>query len=241
MDNNQKKRERSVAYPGIPLEEAVAAALSLRTALGKAAFSREDAANALGYKGVSGASSVKVASLVHYGILNRTGNTYVLSELSERITHPPSEVSRTNAILEAVKAPKLYRDLINQFVGQALPTHLTNILVHKGISTKVAGTVASDFKKSIEFGGILKNGVVLATAEPSNDFMATGKIETLTNSGEVMPTTHSNNNQSFGYNDSGIGWTLSIKSNKPVSTKIKKILVDVTDLLTNEVDNNNQE
>ena len=92
MDNNQKKRERSVAYPGIPLEEAVAAALSLRTALGKAAFSREDAANALGYKGVSGASSVKVASLVHYGILNRTGNTYVLSELSERISHPPSEV-----------------------------------------------------------------------------------------------------------------------------------------------------
>jgi len=39
--------------------------------------------------------------------------------------------------------------------------------------------------------------------------------------------------QSFIFNDSGTGWNLIIKSVKPISSEIKKILVDVSDSLKN--------
>src|SRR3989344_6951684 len=167
-DTIQKKRERSVAYPSFSLEQAINSVSQLRKALGKGPYSRDEAAKALGYSGVSGISATKISTMVHFGLLNRNGNTYSQSELAERINHPLSDEDRNNAIDEAVQIPKLYKDLLAQFLGQALLTQLRHTLIRKGISAKISDSVAENFQKSLEFSGSLKNGVVLTIPDFSN-------------------------------------------------------------------------
>lgn len=236
MQNEQKKkRERSVAYPSFSLKEAIGSSDQLRKALGKGPYSRDEAAIALGYKGVSGISATKISTMVHFGLLNRNGNTYSQSELAERINHPLSDEDRNNAISEAIQIPKLYKDLLAQFSGQALPTQLGNILIRKGISAKISDSVAENFQNSLEFSGSLKNGVVLAIPDFSSKNSDDQEEKKVTNS---FPTdaTLSTTKQNYAFNDSGNGWVLAIKSNRPLTSEIKKKLVDITEFLENGSD-----
>lgn len=221
MNNtNQGKRERSVAYPALSLDKAIDSSMELRIKLGKGPYGREDAAVALGHKGVSGASATKIASLVHFGLLTRNGNTYSQSELGERINHPLSDKDRTEAVLEVMKTPRLYKDLFDQFTGQAVPTQLANILIRKGISSKVAQTVAGDFKSSAEFSGCLKNGVLF------NDAMVT-TVENNIDKNEIMPHFIGVSKQSVTEPDEMIlDFSNGIKLLIPRSKKVSDAIMD---------------
>lgn len=233
MQNEQKKkRERSTAYPSFHLGEAIDLSFKLREAMGKGPYGRDEAAVALGYKGVSGISATKISTMVHFGLLNRNGNTYSQSELAERINHPLSDEDRNNAISEAVQIPKLYKDLLAQFSGQALPTQLGNILIRKGISAKISDSVAENFQKSLEFSGSLKNGVVLTTPDFSNKKSDTQEEKEI-NSPFPTGVTSLLTKQNYAFNDSGDGWVLAIKSKRPLTSEIKKKLVDITEFLEN--------
>ena len=239
MQNEQKKkRERSTAYPSFHLGEAIDLSSKLREAMGKGPYSRDEAAVALGYKGVSGISAMKISSMVHFGLLNRNGNTYSQSELAERINHRLSDEDRNNAIGEAVQIPKLYRDLLAQFSGQALPTQLGNILIRKGISAKISDSEAENFQKSLEFSGSLKNGVVLTIPDFSNKRLD-DQEEKEVNSPFPIGANSSTTKQNYAFNDSGDGWMLAIKSKRPLTSEIKKKLVDITEFLENGTNQSN--
>jgi len=228
-DTIQKKRERSVAYPSFSLEQAINSVSQLRKALGKGPYSRDEAAKALGYSGIS---ATKISTMVHFGLLNRNGNTYSQSELAERINHQLSDEDRNNAIVEAILSPKLYKELIEQFAGEALPVQLGNILIRKGISSKISETVATNFQQSLEFSGLLKNGVVLTSPE----FLITTDNDGIVEK-EITPTSSNkrlldeNIKQVYIFNDSGDGWNVAIKSEKPITSKIKKLIIDAMELL----------
>lgn len=165
MENLPAKRkvERSAAYPSLDLEEAVRRAQSLYDGLGSGPYTREIAAKAIGYAGLNGVSARAIAALTHYGLLDRDGNVYHPSELLIRILHPRDEVDKSNAVKEAIIKPKLFNALIQRYGSAALPSLLENILVlDYHINNNVAKDVVKTFKKSIEFVGILKNGVLLA-------------------------------------------------------------------------------
>lgn len=168
MTDNQKteakkttKRERSTAYPAIPLGEAVEYSKKLIAAYPKSHFDRASAAVSMGYATLSGASAPKIAALVHYGLLERKGNAYKNSDLAEQILHYTTEDEKDAAILEAAKHPKLFDSLISEYSGRAVPPTLNNILVRQfGIGRKVADTVVQTFKDSLEFAGLYSNGIV---------------------------------------------------------------------------------
>jgi uncharacterized protein YifE (UPF0438 family) len=229
ITSDAKKRERSVSYPAIPLEEAITLSFELRKALGRGPYSREDAAVALGYKGVSGTSATKIATMTHFGLLTRHGNAYSQSELADRINHPVSEEDRTMAIRESVRTPKLYQDLLEQYLGQALPTHLANILMRKGVGAGVAEDVANNFRISSEFAGLLKNGVVTETPGDS-DLSNMAKDANQSNLPSVVQQTKITDAKKYPYlfNDSGDGWELTIKSGRPLTSTVKKKLVDIS-------------
>lgn len=176
MTENQKTepkkvaRERSAAYPAIPLEQAVDFGIKLQTAFGKSPFSRENAVKEMGYKTVTGTSGMRVAALVHYGLLNREGNAYRNSELSIRVAHPVDDDDSKAAIKSAAFAPKLYKSLIKEFSGRAVPTALNSILIqHHKINRKVADGVADVFRKTIEYAGIYPNGIVSSDLPESDE------------------------------------------------------------------------
>ncbi|MFA6017382.1 MAG: hypothetical protein WC744_04825 [Patescibacteria group bacterium] len=166
MDDAQKpqitkKRIRSNAYPAIGLEEAIQSVDELRKNLGQGPYSRLSAAQALGYKSVSGASATKIAALVHFGLLIRIIDTYRQSPLSDRILIPTGDKDKQEAVIESLKTPKLYSKLINDLQGKSLPSMLPNMLYHSfKINERVTKEVANNFINSIEFVGILKNGVI---------------------------------------------------------------------------------
>lgn len=155
------KRERSAAYPAISIDQAIDFSIILEKSFGKTPFSREGAVQAMGYKAVTGTSGSRVAALVHYGLVQRDGNSYQNSNLTIRIVRPIDDADKKEAIQEAVKSPKLFDSLIKAYVGQALPSALDNILIHRYKITKnVAKDVANTFRRSLESSGLLQNGIV---------------------------------------------------------------------------------
>lgn len=166
LNQNKTHRERSTSYPAVSLEQSIILASQLKDALGKGPYSREAASKAMGHQKETGASAAKIAALVHFGLLNRVGNTYSQSSLATRILLPTSEQDKQFAIKEAVRTPKLYKLLINAYEGSSLPSLLKNILVNNyGILEKYSANVAEIFKKSLEFAGLLKNGVIVNEEE----------------------------------------------------------------------------
>ncbi|MFA6447390.1 MAG: hypothetical protein WCW31_04005 [Patescibacteria group bacterium] len=153
-------RDRSTAYPAIPLEQAVAFSAKLDKAFGNSQFNREDAVVQMGYKTVTGTSGTRISALVHYGLLNREGKAYRNSQLSIRLAHPIDD-DYNQAIKQACLAPKLFSSLIKEYAGKAVPTALSSILIqHHGIARRVSAEVARIFLETIKFADLYPNDKV---------------------------------------------------------------------------------
>lgn len=168
----QQKRikERSASYPSISIQEAIDYSIKLQAAYGKSAFSRENAVKEMGHEKVTGSSGMKVSALVHYGLLDRDGNAYRNSELSIRFANPLDDDDLQTAKKIAMNNPKLYKSLLSEYSGRAIPTALNSILVrnHK-IGQKVAASVAAVFRKSAEEAGIYQNGIIISETSLNED------------------------------------------------------------------------
>lgn len=168
-ENKQQKekvtKDRSVAYPSITLPDAIELASKLRDGLGKGPYSREEAARAMGHPKLSGPAARKVAALVHYSLLERTGNAYYQTHVAQDILKPLSDDQKTAAIIKAVRSPRLFEKLLQTYSGQALPTMLHNVLIRERVSESASDDVVRIFTESIKFAGIYTNGVV-ATLPP---------------------------------------------------------------------------
>lgn len=160
-NKKDKKNSRSSGYPVFSLEDCVSAVKMVKQGLGMSFSSRDLIAQAMGYSGVTGASGTKISACVHFGLLNRSGNTYAVSELSGKVLTPVSENEKAMALVEAVSSPSLYKKLITEYDGRALPKMLENILCREyGIIENSAKKATDIFKRSLEYAGLLQNGVV---------------------------------------------------------------------------------
>ncbi len=153
---------RGSSHPYVSLENAIKLSGDLKRAVGKGPFSREVAARGLNHESVSGPAAGKIAALVQFGLLLRKGNTYSISPLADRILLPVSDDDRVSAIAESAKRPKLYKQLVEKYQNQSLPFMLENILVREyGVYEKKSKEIVKNFKKSLEYAGLLNNGVVV--------------------------------------------------------------------------------
>ena len=157
----KKAKKRSASYPAFSLQEIVTSTKNLKDQLGDGPYSRDSMAVALGYKGVTGSSAMKIASCVHFGLLDSNGNTYNQSELANRIFNYITEEERVSSLVEAFSKPALYQKLIAEYSGKSLPLMLESILIRShGIQENAAKSAVSTFKESAEYVGALKNGVL---------------------------------------------------------------------------------
>lgn len=235
MENEEKAkktRERSTPYPGVNLEKAISMVAEIKVALGRGPYSRTAAAQALGHSTLTGPAARKVAALVHYGLLDRSGgDAYVLGKTVNDILHPISEDQKHGAIALAAVQPKLFSKLIQQYAGQGIPRMLGSILIREGISSGAADEVATIFSETLSYAGLLKNGVIsggvpiVATTEdtgPSEQIMALA-VSPVEQSAPI--------HAGYIFSDSGDGWSLTIKSAKPLNSNIRKALIDLTEKL----------
>lgn len=159
--------ERGTQYPADNLETAITMVGRVRTAIGFSPAKREIIAEALGYKTLSGHASRKLGTLNHYGLLERSGKGAArISVLGKAILTPTSEAERQHAITDAAKQPNLYAALITKYAEQGLPTLLPNLLIREhGVHPSVAEAAAATFRETVEYAGLLRNGVLYAEAE----------------------------------------------------------------------------
>jgi hypothetical protein len=141
----------------------------VRTGVGLGAAKRELIAQALGYKSLSGHAARRLGSLSHYGLLERAGKGAArISALGKAILMPTSDSEKTQAIGVAARTPNLYSALLAKHTGHALPTMLTNLLSREhGVSPTGAEDAANTFRETMEFAGLLRNGVLVAEPQDS--------------------------------------------------------------------------
>lgn len=229
----RKNRERSIAYPSITLEAAIARIGDLQKNQGAGPFTLLDAAKGIGYSGISGASARAVAALVHYGLLERSGNTYMQSKIAQEILFPVSDEVKTRSITQAAQSPRLFMTLIKKYTGQAIPAQLDNLLIREGVSSGASKETANTFRETLKFAGLLKNGVVLSNV---SDGVDTSQQE------DAPPSQLSNDHgipgskeriapKGFIFSDSGKSWRLSVTSDTPLTSEIKTALIGIADKL----------
>lgn len=152
--------------PSYPLEEAVSFLKEIQGAIGTGDAAAELIAGALGHKNRTGSASVKIGTLTHFGLISTAGRgSYRVSELGLRVITPKNDEEQVQALAEAATTPTLYRDVFEKFKGHALPSLLHNILARDyHVRNEKATRVAEVFRKSMDWAGLLRNGVLCDVA-----------------------------------------------------------------------------
>ena len=165
MAPSNTKKERSRAYPVMPLEEALTRIESINRNLGiNGQFNRESLAVGMGYTSLNGASARRVAALVHYGLLVREKDQYSLSPLAKQYLLPVNDGDKEAATREAALSPTLFAEIYDSFKGQVIPKQFINRLIQEfGIQQKAAPDVERIFKSTVETAGILQSNGILSS------------------------------------------------------------------------------
>jgi hypothetical protein len=171
--------ERSRRYPSITIREAVAALELLHRSVGFGGGSRETLAHAIGHSSLNGTSKRKIAALTQYGLLDRDGERYRISDLGRRIIIPISEREKAEAIAEAARRPQLFQAIGSAFDQQQIPSMLANLLAREyGVVAQASTEVANLFVQTAEQAGLIVEGVLnWSDARPEQSRQETQAVE----------------------------------------------------------------
>ena len=153
-------------YPFLNLKEAVTRVLTLRDNLGAGQHKQEAILKALDYSSVSGASTRAIASLTHYGLLNKVGSSYEVSELAMRIIRPTDQGDSEAALQQAALTPQIFSELYDQYKGEQLPAMLENSLIHNlQMTDQAAKKLTNVFKKTLRYARLIDEAGQLIDAD----------------------------------------------------------------------------
>lgn len=146
-----EKRIRSPNYPALSLPEAVEKIHMVYRAQHTHGAPREVVVKGMGYAGLNGASATAVSALAKYGLLQREGDEWSVSERAMRIIAPHSPEEKAAAIREAAHEPQLFNEIADKFPDR-MPSEdvLRNYLVRKGFAPGALSSVISAYKETSE-------------------------------------------------------------------------------------------
>lgn len=150
-DKRHAKRVRSPNYPSMSLAEAVQQIQKLFAKVGRHPVPRDSIATAMGYGGLHGASATAISALAKYGLLERVGEDYKLSERAMKIIAPHDAAEKTNALEEAGEEPALFAELIDHFKGEAPGEEvLRPYLIRRGFAQAAVSSAINAYRDTIE-------------------------------------------------------------------------------------------
>lgn len=235
-EDNKIKRTRSGGFPTVGLGEAINIIKKGSDAGWE--MSKDTFAKTIGGSTAkSGAFLVKLASIRDYGLIERGGNVQY-TQLAREIIAPKTEDSLEikNKLKEAFFKSDVFKMLyekIKDGPGESSPATIANIGIHDfRISPLKKELFAQNFISSAKHAGLIEDSTdgkikIIARNETNteedkknNDFNPSDFFEKKQN---VL--------QGYVFNDSGGGWNLNIKTTRPLNSKVRKILVDISELL----------
>ena len=211
MEENAKgTKERSALYPAIALDECIEF-IELINKLGGRKVALTSIAEVIGVSTTTYSFKAKISSSKQFGLIKSAGGAVELSDTAKRILYPTDDVTTKELLLQCLMAAPLYRKLIERYNDQAVPTEerLGNILLQEYSITRAAKDVAAKrFLTSVEYAGVLQNGVlILGAADDETDgerqdaVLKEQNVSTMDNGKEKLQvgTTQARALQSEGY------------------------------------------
>ncbi|WP_024340906.1 hypothetical protein [Bradyrhizobium japonicum] len=146
-------RVQSPGYPNISLSKAIARVRAIHTADRRNPIDREVAAKHMGYSGQSGASDKMLASLAHYGLLEKAGKGQTrVSQLAVDILHPESSEGYKAALKEAAYSPSIFEEIRDRFTdGHPSEQALRSWLTRENFINSAIGPVTEAYMENCRF------------------------------------------------------------------------------------------
>lgn len=151
-------RKKSPRAPTIALDEALERTLKIYEKDRLHALPTEIAAKHMGYANANNGSALQcLASLRYFGLLERPRDGFVaVSKDVEAYKFAPSEDMRKAFLLRFISTPPLFAELLDRAqAGMPSDESLKYDLIQRGFIPGTAATVASAFKRSVDFADAL--------------------------------------------------------------------------------------
>ncbi|WAC48426.1 hypothetical protein OVA03_00390 [Asticcacaulis sp. SL142] len=143
-------RMRSPNYPSLSLTQSVDMVAKIHRLNRTNVITREDAAHALGYSGLTGRSMTVIAALIQFGLLSRVGTGDVrVTQTAVEILHAENERERNEALIKAAFTPQLFRDIHERF-PDGIPSEgpIKSYLIKQEFSDTAVGPAISAFMET---------------------------------------------------------------------------------------------
>lgn len=145
-------RSQSPGYPQFALPKAIAGARKIFAADRRSVIDREVAQKHIGYSGQSGAADKALATLLHFGLVERVGKGQVrVSQCAVDIIHPDGEQARRCALMDAAFRPQIYKDLRERFGNHVSETALHSYLVRENFLDRAIGPVSNGYLETLRY------------------------------------------------------------------------------------------
>lgn len=166
-------RARSPSYPNTPLGEAINLVGRIFKEDRRNPIDRAVAAKHLGYNGLSGASDMTLAALMHYGLTERVAKGEIrVSQLAVDILHPADPQQRKAALQKAAFLPPLFQALRGRFPdGRFSNEALRSYLTREGFVDRAIAPAARAFSETCAFlekENAFESGGITAGPEPES-------------------------------------------------------------------------
>lgn len=171
---------RGPSYPAMGVEEAIQKALQFWGAEKRSAAPMAAAAKHWGYSETSSSGKVAVAALLHYGLLEDYGSKDSRTvKLSPRgldiVLDAPDSSERLKAVQDAVRAPRLYADILTKWAAHELPSDQTLryfLLRERGFNEGSVANFLKDFRASVAYAKLDKPTTIPSPYEGTEDLEA---------------------------------------------------------------------
>lgn len=157
----RKGSGRSVSYPALTLEQAIARAQQLYDNENRHYAPIASAISCWGYGAKSSGGKLAVSALLNFGLIESKGSNesreVKITDRAFTIIHDPSQENRLIAIKEAAYSPKIYAELLTKWPPNELPSDKTisfYLLKEKGFNPNTVDAFISDFKETVRFANL---------------------------------------------------------------------------------------
>lgn len=146
-------RQHSPSYPNMALPKAISTVQKIFDADRQAPVDRAVAAKHIGYAGQSGASDKALASLAHYGLLEKAGKGETrVTQLAVDILHPENPAERRAALRQAGLKPGIFQEIYDRYEGR-LPSEeaLRSYLLRANFQNIAINPVVNSYAETFRF------------------------------------------------------------------------------------------
>ena len=142
-------RMRSPNYPSLSLRQSIDMVAKIHRAARTNIITREDAAQAMGYTGLTGRSMTVIAALVHFGLITKAGKGDIrVTQVTVDILYGDEDEKKA-ALLLAAFTPQLFRDIHERF-PDGIPAEgaIRSFLIKQDFSDAAVGPAITAFMET---------------------------------------------------------------------------------------------